>query len=289
MVPCLADGERAVRRAALRAVAAVAVAGLLSPEVRASVTARFEALYADDPAPVVRADAMVVLNLLGRELLPLDSESPECRLAAAVLTAERSGPPYPAGLVEIFARDGSTTNLGTDTFPWPGDHSSDGRLTRLLSRDPDAALTVAARWITAGDPDSRGSWLAGRILTTWRDREPQAIALLHASLPHQKDTRALAYRLSMIGDWITHLPEPGLALRDTLYAHAHSEDPEITRPALLALIRARDSRALELVLRAPRRTRSRWLPHPSRRRPTVCYHRSQRNSPLPRTSSPAPP
>ncbi|MEW2131932.1 hypothetical protein [Streptomyces sp. NPDC005435] len=247
LVPCLADGERAVRRAALRVIAAVAA--LLPPEARATVTTRVEALYAGDPVPSVRADALVVLNLLGRELLPLDSELPACRLAAAVLAAERSGPPYAAGLVEIFARDRAAT--APDAFPWPGRPTPDEQLTRLLARDPDAALTVAARWITDGDTGSCGSWLAQRVITTWRDREPEVLGLLHASLPHRKETRALAHGLSVIGDWIDRLPEPDPALLDTLYAHARAGDPEIARPALLALVRARDPRALELVLRTP--------------------------------------
>jgi hypothetical protein len=74
--------------------------------------------------------------------------------------------------------------------------------------------------------------------------------LLLAALPHQKDARALAGRLRTIGHWIEHLPEPGAGLRDALHRYAGADD-ESAEPALLALVRSHDPRALELVLRRP--------------------------------------
>jgi hypothetical protein len=136
--------------------------------------------------------AMVVLARFGQATAPLDSPLPEVRLAAAMLGAERSGPPYPTELVEIIAEDGGEPDPGDDDFPWPGTTTSDEHLTRLLTRDPDAGLAVAARWIAAGDLGSRGSWLAREIAETWRDREPEVLDLLLAALPHQKEARALA-------------------------------------------------------------------------------------------------
>lgn len=249
LLPCLGDAERVVRRAALRVVAAVAE--LLPAELRAAVVARVDVLYATDPVPAVRADAVVALARLGRETASLDSPLPEVRLAAALLAAERSGPPYPDQLVEIIAEDGAEPDPGDDDFPWSGTTTSDQHLTRLLTRDPDAGLAVAADWIAAGDLGARGSWLAREIAETWRDREPEVLDLLLAALPHQREARTLAHRLRTIGHWIENLPEPGAGLRDALYHHARTEEDETAEPALLALVRSRDPRGLELVLRRP--------------------------------------
>lgn len=250
LLPCLADAEPAVRRAALRVVAVVAE--LLPPEMCADVTKRLEALYATDPVPAVRADAMVVLARFGREAVEaaFDSPLPEVRLAAAALAAERSGPPYATQLVEIFAEAGAEPDPGDDGFPWPGTTSQDGHLTHLLTQDPDAGLAVAADWIVAGDLDSRGSWLAREIQETWRDREPEVLHLLLSALPHHEGTRTLARTLTTIAAWIGHLPEPGVEIQDVLYGHARAEG-ETAGPALLALVRSRDPRAVELVLRRP--------------------------------------
>ncbi|MEV7526308.1 hypothetical protein [Streptomyces sp. NPDC091371] len=250
LLPCLGDAERGVRRAALRVVAAAA--GLLPAEVGSSVASRLDELYATDPVPAVRADAMVVLALLGREVVEagLDSPLPEVRLAAAMLAAERSGPPYAAQLVEVFAEDAAEPDPGDDGFPWPGTASQETHLTHLLTSEPDAGLTVAARWIAAGDLHARGSWLAREIVETWRDREPEVLDLLLAALPPHEGTRTLAHTLSTIASWIEYLPEPRAELRDALYGHARAEG-ESAAPALLALVRSRDPRALELVLRRP--------------------------------------
>ncbi|MFI6053213.1 hypothetical protein ACIBCO_24410 [Streptomyces violascens] len=248
LLPCLEDGEHVVRRAALRVVGCVA--GLLPAESGAAVEARLDTLYATDPVPAVRADAMVVLARLGREP-ELCSPLPEVRLAAAVVVAERNGPPYPAELVEILAEDGAEPDPGDDDFPWSGATTPDQHVIHLLGRDADAGLAVAARWIAAGDLGARGSWLAREIVETWRDREAEVLDLLLTSLPHQKDFRALAHGLRTIGCWIRHLPEPGVDLRDALYRYACTDEEETAAPALLALVRSRDPRALELVPHRP--------------------------------------
>ncbi|MCX5589255.1 hypothetical protein [Streptomyces erythrochromogenes] len=248
LLPCLGDAERAVRRAALRVVAAVA--GRLPAEVRATAERRVDELYATDPVAAVRADALVVLDRFGRETAALDSPLPEVRLAAAMLAAERSGPPYEERLVDVLAEDGAEPDPGDDGFPWAGTRSQEDQLTDLLTRDVDAGLAAAARWIAAGDLGARGSWLGRRIAETWRDREPEVLALMLAALPHQRDTRASVHCLTTIGEWIERLPEPGADLRDALYDHARGEE-ETAAPALLALVRSRDPRALDLVLRNP--------------------------------------
>ncbi|MGW1723514.1 hypothetical protein ACWCQK_11375 [Streptomyces sp. NPDC002306] len=248
LLPCIEDDERGVRRAALRVVAAVAE--LLPAGLRARALARVDEVYATDPVAVVRADAVVVLARFGREQLPLDSPWAEVRLAAAVLAAEASGPPYPAELVEIIAEDGADPDAGDDHFPWAGTTTPDGHLTHLLTQDPDAALGVAASWIAVGDLGSRGSWLVREIAETWRDREPEVLDLLFAALPEQRDARAAAHVLRTIGTWIGHLPQPRAEFGDTLHRYAVSGE-ETAEPALLALVRCRDPRSLELVSRRP--------------------------------------
>ncbi|MFJ9714149.1 hypothetical protein [Streptomyces sp. NPDC101234] len=243
------DTEREVRRAVLRVVAAVAE--LLPADQHAPVVALLDGVYATDPVPAVRADAVVVLARLGQEAAAVDSPLPEVRLAAAMLAVARSGPPYPADLVDVIAEDGAEPDPGDDDFPWPGTTTQEEQLRRLLTEDPDAGLTVAARWITAGDIGSRGSWLAEEIAGTWRDREPAVLDLLLAALPQQRNPRALASRLHSIGHLIEYLREPDADLRDTLHAYAAGADEETVGPALLALVRSRDPRALEQVLHRP--------------------------------------
>ncbi|MFJ3794518.1 hypothetical protein [Kitasatospora sp. NPDC090091] len=248
LLPCLGDPERGVRRAALRVVAVVA--GQLPAELRDEVVAQLDELYDTDPVPAVRADAMVVLFRFGRELEPLASPLAEVRLAGAVIAAEQSGPPYSAELVAVIAEDGAEPDPGDDDFPWSSTTTQGEQLIRLLTRDPDACLAVASRWIAAGDLGSRGSWLAERVAETWRDHEPEVLGLLMAALPHQRDNAALAGRLREAGHWIELLPEPGGDLRDALHQYACADD-ETAEPALIALARSRDPRAVELVLGRP--------------------------------------
>ncbi|MFI1087543.1 hypothetical protein ACH4UA_20410, partial [Streptomyces sp. NPDC020939] len=102
LLPCLREASPDVRRAALRVGAAAA--DLLEPAVREAVLAAADALYADDPVVAVRADAMALRVLLGRtDALPLDSPLPPIRLAAALLTAHVSGPPYAPEVVRILS------------------------------------------------------------------------------------------------------------------------------------------------------------------------------------------
>ncbi|MFD8599219.1 HEAT repeat domain-containing protein [Kitasatospora sp. NPDC059646] len=233
LLPCLADPDPAVRQAALRVVAAVAD---LLPDLDGAASP-VAARYASDPAPPVRADAVLALGALGHPAVGLDHEWPEVRLAAAVLIAERDGPPYPPEAVSALSADGARPPWG---MPWADGRNLDARLTDLLALDPDAALAVAARWIAAGDEGTRGSWLAERIVETWRDREPEVLELLVAALPHQRDGGAA--RLRTVAHWIEHLPAPHAALRDTLHARAAASPS-----ALLGLLRARDPRALDLL------------------------------------------
>ncbi|MEW1910089.1 hypothetical protein AB0442_16800 [Kitasatospora sp. NPDC085895] len=243
LLPCLGDAEPSVRRAALRVVGAVAD---LLPAGSAAPTL-VEGVYAADPVPAVRADAATVLALLGRGTGALDHPLREVRLAVAVLEAERSGPPYRPELVAVVAADGAEPGPREDDLPWADGTVRGDRLAALLVRDADAALAVAARWIAAGDLGSCGSWLARDVAEAWRDREPEVVDLLLAALPHQPDPQTRGARLHVLADWIRHLPEPGAELRDTLHRHAVADDPS-SGAALLALVHARDPRALDLLL-----------------------------------------
>ncbi|MHC5903018.1 hypothetical protein ACVNF4_03755 [Streptomyces sp. S6] len=263
LLPCLEDTDVSVRRAALRAVAVVA--GLLPAGLREQAENRLDALYAGDPEPVVRADALTALARFGRAPEGLDDPAAEVRLASAVLHAERSGAPYEAGLVEVFA---AIPPASRDGFPWSDGVGQHQRITELLGKDPVAALTIAARWIEAGDDSTHGSWLAEEIAETWRDREPEVLTLLLAALPHHAaDPTA---RLRAIAHWSDRLPKrpaagthsggPGrentpharllTALRATLHHHATTEG-DAAAPALLALVRTGDPRALALIADHP--------------------------------------
>ncbi|WP_031519710.1 hypothetical protein [Streptomyces sp. NRRL F-5123] len=320
LLPCLRDPAPAVRRAALRLPAAAA--DLLAPQVRESALAEADALYAADPVVPIRADALALRVLLGRTgALPLDSPQPPIRLAAAILTAMTSGPPYAPEVVRIFAEaepeqgyeddgeygeygegdsaaadladlwaeategpydpsyaeeeaeeqaedaDGAPGSYEADDapgasrgdrlvadFPWPGTDLPGTQVSALgdvLAADPDATFEVAARWIADGDEERRGSNLAENVLHEWRDREPAFLALALDALPHARHPGELANRIGAVTRWVALDPAPGVRLRDTLHAHASGAEDQPAREALLALVRARDPRALDLLPERP--------------------------------------
>ncbi|MFJ5229108.1 hypothetical protein ACIQBJ_04320 [Kitasatospora sp. NPDC088391] len=240
LLPCLDDPAAEVRQAALRVVAAVA--DLLPEPRRAELAVRATDLHGTDPAAEVRADALVLLDRLGRPLSAPDHPLAPVRAVSALLAAERHGPPYPAGAVAALAAE------GPDAAPemlWPVTGSTEQHRTDLLTQDPDAALTVAARWIADGDRGTRGSWLAEAVVETWRDREADVLGLLHAALPHHAEDPSV--RLRVLAHWIDHLPAPDARLRDTLFGHAAAG----ADTALLGLVRARAPRALALLADRP--------------------------------------
>ncbi|MER6916488.1 hypothetical protein ABT354_32940 [Streptomyces sp. NPDC000594] len=106
-------------------------------------------------------NALGVLNRFGRLLEPLDSPLPEVGLAAALLAAERSGPPYPAELVEIFAKDGADPDPGDDDFPWLATITPEQHLARLLAREGSWCRPVC-------------SWPTGAGRQHCRNRSPRS-------------------------------------------------------------------------------------------------------------------
>lgn len=255
LLPCLDDPEAPVRRAALRIVATVA--GQLPDAERAAALGRVAALCGDDPVPLVRADALTLLGRAGPEgaaLLPLEpfgSALPEVRFAAAVLAAERAEPPYAAEVTAVLAADGPGPHgADSEEFPWPGIESPLNHLDEVILRDPVATRAIAARWIAAGDTGSRGCWLARQLTETWRDQEAVAVELLAAALPQQSDDQAGGRVLEDIAARISQVEAPPAELRETLHHFAAGRE-ETAEPALLALLRCRDPRALELALLHP--------------------------------------
>jgi hypothetical protein len=270
LLPCLSDPDPAVRRAGVR-VAAVAT----DPK---AVAGRLAALYDSDPVADVRADALTALARVdrdeAREATALGDAVPAIRLAAALLSLERSAPPYPAELIEILATDGTAPD--GDAFPFPELGTQEHRLTTLLTSDVDAGLAVAARWVAVGDSDGRGSWLAEHVAETWRDHEEQVVAVLAAALPHQPDANGLRLRLEAIARCITGVRDVDAGLRDALLGHAASADSRVARAAQLALVRCGDQRVLtggfELSARALAAAPGDALPHVRKALPAADDH-----------------
>jgi hypothetical protein len=246
LLPFLDDPARAVRRAAVRLTTAADAA------TRPAVVEHLIRRYEDDPVVEVRADALTALALLdadpaaveARERAALDSGMPALRYVAALLAAERSGPPYAPAMVRTLAEAGADPDPGEDDFPFPALGTSERRVREVLDADPGTAVTVARHWIAEGDLGGRGSFQADQIACTWRSREVDAVALLTEALPHQRDPQRLALCLEGVARWISHVRRPDVTLLTTLLAHAGSEERRVAAAAQLALARAGDARVL---------------------------------------------
>ncbi|MGW4806976.1 hypothetical protein [Kitasatospora sp. NPDC004272] len=234
LLPCLADPDQETRQLALRLLASVA--DVLPAARRAGLVELLTGVFEADAAPAVRADALLALDRFGVRLAFLESPFAEIRQVSAVLAADRHGPPYPAGAVEVFAADGPSGGPGP---LWPVTGEPAEHLTRLLRRDPDAALAVAGRWIAAGDEGGHGSRLAERVVEGWRDREAEVLDLVPAALPHHRDDPAP--RLRTAAHWIEHLRTPPAALLDALHAHLDRDPLALLVPRQATFAR-RDAR-----------------------------------------------
>jgi hypothetical protein len=102
---CLSDPDPQVRQQAIRMT--VVAPRPLDPVVLGTVSD----LYARDPDPWTRADALTALALIDpnrqavrhREATAFADDAPEVRLSAALLGLERAQKPFPAALVDMIA------------------------------------------------------------------------------------------------------------------------------------------------------------------------------------------
>lgn len=253
LLPTLHDLDPDVRRTAVR------LGALVGGDVPQAVVPPLLALCHGDPVPEVRADALTALArvdpgseaVLDRERLALADPAPAVRVAAALLLAERSEPPYPYAVVEALAdHGGSDTDAENQDFPLLGTRRE--RLTEALRADPDAALLASVHWIAQGDRFSHGSELAEQVALVWRDREHEIVDTLAAALPHHRDSSSLRALLERIarqlpcgpGDAAGSRPVPA-ELPETLLRYADDPRPWVSQAAVTALARCGDERALD--------------------------------------------
>ncbi|MEU2827913.1 hypothetical protein ABZ667_04475 [Streptomyces lavendulae] len=215
--------------------------------------------YEEDPDGRVRADALVALAGLAERAADggdrtaavrrwsaeaLTDPEPQLRQAAAVLLMEEAGAPYPARLVEALAEAGTHTgraDRNTTLFvglPDPGE-----RQASVLDGDPEALVTVARRWIAAGDGHDLGSFQAKRLTAGWRDREDEAVDLLRGAVAYG---RAPVFRtLEALLPYTRRPVDPGLAA--ALIPLADDAGPGSSRDARLVLGLLGDARLTRFV------------------------------------------
>jgi hypothetical protein len=247
LLTTLGDPDPAVRRTAVR------LAALVGDAIPDAAVDALQAVCAHDPVPEVRADALTALvridpepdRVSAREQAAMASNEPQAlRVAAALLSLERTVPPYPDDLVEVLTDDAADDTLAEDlAFPALGTRR--GRLTAVLSADPDAGLLAAVHWIAQGDPVGHGSALADQVARTWRDREREVVPTLLTALPHHRDSTSIRALLTDLTRWIPALPAPPAEdLREVLLQYAEHRNPQVGQAAVTALARCGDARAL---------------------------------------------
>ncbi|WP_404869750.1 HEAT repeat domain-containing protein [Kitasatospora griseola] len=240
------DPDPEVRRQVVR------VARWAAGESRSLALDALVACHREDPSPAVRAEALTVLGFLdadpgGRLRAALEDPEPAVRATAALGLLERAGAPYPAELVAVLVADGGVPDFRVGWGEWfPGVGNTDDRLRRLLDADPEATRAVAAAWIAAGDHDGRGARRALRLAARWYGYRDEAVALLIAALPHQREWYWRMKVLDGLAGLVARCPEPGPVVEAVL---PHTVDPDwrISRPAQLALGLAGDIRLLTAV------------------------------------------
>ncbi|MFJ1752736.1 HEAT repeat domain-containing protein [Kitasatospora sp. NPDC088134] len=244
LLPLLRDADPEVRRQAVRV--ARRAAGEVLPAALAALT---ECLRAD-PEPTVRAEALTVLGridpdpaaALARRRAALADPEPAVRATAALDLLEQAGTPGPAELLAVLAADGGTPAFRCEDNEWfPGVGTTDLRVQNVLDADPEAAHTVAAAWIAAGDHGGRGTRRALRLVRSRRGREAGSAALLLAALPHQREWYWHMHVLQGLADLAPYLPDPGAAA-DAVLPHAADPDWRISEPAQRLLGRLGDPR-----------------------------------------------
>ncbi|MCX4717516.1 hypothetical protein [Streptomyces virginiae] len=249
----LEDPDPATRRA-------VVTLTPLASRVGEDVWDRLARRYEEDPDGQVRADAFSALAGPGGAGGPraeavrrwtagaVTDPEPLVRARAAVLLLERAGTPYPVDQVEVLAEALAQARLGKGPrSTLAGLRDPDAREARVLGADPGAMALVARRSIDAGDRGERGSRLAARLASTWRDRDEEAFDLLRAALPYgHGDTFR---RLGELLPYVPRADRPGVA--DEVLPHAQATGTDADgygpRSARLLLGRLGDTRVEALL------------------------------------------
>ncbi|MFC8719610.1 HEAT repeat domain-containing protein [Kitasatospora sp. NPDC057198] len=251
LLPLLGDADAEVRRQAVR------VARWAAGQSLPLAVAALEDRLREDPSPVVRAEALTVLSHLeadpvGRLRAALDDPAPAVRATAALGLLSGAELPYPEEWLDVLVADGGDPAFRVVQGEWfPGVGSTEDRLQRLLNADPEATRAVAAAWVAAGDHDGRGSGCALRLARYWMGREAEAVALLAAALPLQREGRGRWRVLDCLADCLD--PGTGAVVATAAAAASaalpHVDDPEqwVAEAAQLVLGRAGDRRLLTAV------------------------------------------
>ncbi|MFF4338808.1 hypothetical protein ACFY00_02575 [Kitasatospora sp. NPDC001540] len=249
LLTLLGSGDAEVRRQAVR------VARWAAGESLPLAVAALGACLRADPDPAVRAEALTVLSFLeadpgGRLRAALADEEAAVRATAALLLLEGAELPYPADLLEVLVADGGDPAFRLVWTEWfPGVGSAEDRLQRLLNADPEATRAVADAWIAAGDHDGRGTRCALRLARYWPGREAEAVALLVAALPHQREGYWRRQVLDGLAEHVGACADPGVAALAAEAVLPHVADPErwAAEDAQLVLGRSGDRRLLTAV------------------------------------------
>ena len=242
LLPCLVDPDPQARFTTAQFL------GLVAGPDPDQALAALRTAYEDDPDDQVRAAALTALTLIDpdqegarhREREALGGTVTALRLTAALSGLKRSAPPYPHHLVEIVAADALAPRPHPYQQAFLDEWHLETEIKELLVQDADAALAVAADWIAWGNPEYRGYDLAREVDDSWRDREPEILALLVAALPDERDNRGLARLLGVIAGLLPSLSDVDAELRDALLLHAAHPDARVAGRALLALARCGD-------------------------------------------------
>ncbi|MFE3205609.1 HEAT repeat domain-containing protein [Embleya sp. NPDC059237] len=245
----LGDDDPQVRRHAVR------VARRASAQTLPAATRELAAAYATDPAPAVRAEALIVLTRIDPDPRARTRRLHEAladpvaavRAVAALALLEQEQAPYPADLVAVLADAGGDRELAVNRVEFfPGIGDTDSRVAAVLAHDPDATATVARAWIAQGNVEGRGSRRAHELSTHWRGRENDTLALLAAALPHAATPWDLSELLGAVICWAPGATYPDSSLGDNLMPHALA-DATTAELAQLALGLLGDERLLTAI------------------------------------------
>ncbi|OKJ08209.1 HEAT repeat domain-containing protein [Kitasatospora sp. CB01950] len=211
------------------------------------------ACHRDDPSDRVRAEALEVLSRLAprrdeRLRAALADPAPAVRATAALGLLESAGAPWPAELVAVLLADGGDPDFAVSAHEFfHGVGSTEERVASLLrEQDAETVRAVAAAWIAAGDHEGRGSRRAVELVMRWRGWEVEAVTLLTAAVPQQRDPYVLQQVINSIERWAGYHADPD-TVAEAVLPHVTHPDSWVATSAQLVLGRVGDSRLLTAV------------------------------------------